>query len=147
MEQHRLKCNIGGAHLSGTSSPMGDMAKNSVTFLNNGGVMDSERQWLHVSNSVSQNVLSSHWFDPFANSFHVLFHSCEYVKVSQLMDTTKRLEARVKFNQKLQWFTVLVFLLLSIAIVYILKLEINNNSSEHCTSRSKVHHYSTMHHS
>lgn len=53
------------------------------------------------------------------------------------MDTTRRLESRIKFNQKLQWITVFVFLLLSIAIVYILKIEINNNSSEYCMKSSR----------
>lgn len=56
MEQHRLKCNIGGVNLSGSPNAMGDMTKNSVTFLNNGGIMDTERQWLHVSNSVSRKT-------------------------------------------------------------------------------------------
>lgn len=54
MEQHRLKCNIGGVNLSGSPNMMGDMAKNSVTFLNNGDIIDSDRKWLHVTNSVSK---------------------------------------------------------------------------------------------
>lgn len=60
-----------------------------------------------------------------------------FFQLSQLVDTTRRLETRIKFNQKLQWITVFVFLLLSIAIVYILKIEIHNNSSEYCLKPSR----------
>lgn len=56
--------------------------------------------------------------------------------LSQLSDTTARLENQMKFNQTLQWITLGVFLLLSIAVVYILKIEIKNSSSEHCIRRN-----------
>ncbi|XP_031618036.1 motile sperm domain-containing protein 2-like [Contarinia nasturtii] len=109
VEQHRLKCSLGpNVNLNASNTIVGDMSKNSSMFLNNGGVIDTDRQWLHVSNSVSQ-----------------------------LVETTRRLETRIKFNQKLQWITVFVFLLLSIAIVYILKIEINNNSSEYCMKSTR----------
>lgn len=64
-------------------------------------------------------------------------HSLHSFQLSQLVDTTRRLENRIKFNQKLQWITVFVFLLLSIAIVYILKIEIHNNSSEYCSKPTR----------
>lgn len=55
VEQHRLKCNIGpNINLNASNNVSADMSKNSNMFLNNGGVIDSDRQWLHVSNSVSQ---------------------------------------------------------------------------------------------
>ncbi|XP_055529047.1 motile sperm domain-containing protein 2-like [Wyeomyia smithii] len=52
--------------------------------------------------------------------------------VSQLNDATHRLESQVKFNQTLQWISLVLFLLLSVAIVYILKAEIKNTASEYC---------------
>ncbi|XP_053690288.1 motile sperm domain-containing protein 2-like [Sabethes cyaneus] len=52
--------------------------------------------------------------------------------VSQLNDTTHRLESQVKFNQTLQWISLVLILLLSIVIVYILKAEIKNATSEYC---------------
>lgn len=52
--------------------------------------------------------------------------------VSQLSDTTHRLESHVKFNQTLQWISLGLFLLLSIVIVYILKAEIKNSASQYC---------------
>lgn len=122
----------------GSGNMVADMSKNNNTYYNNGGVIDSDRQWLHVSNTVSfsTSVLFCSIYVSFCELFCCEFNS----KVSQLMETTRRLEARIKFNQKLQWITVLVFLLLSIAIVYILKIEINNSvssGSEYCSSRSK----------
>ncbi|XP_055622964.1 motile sperm domain-containing protein 2-like [Toxorhynchites rutilus septentrionalis] len=48
--------------------------------------------------------------------------------ISQLGDTTHRLEAQVKFNQNLQWISLLLVVLLSVATVYILKAEIKNLS-------------------
>lgn len=35
-----------------------DISKNSNMFLNNGGVIDADRQWLHVSNSVRYEIYS-----------------------------------------------------------------------------------------
>ncbi|XP_058458227.1 motile sperm domain-containing protein 2-like [Malaya genurostris] len=52
--------------------------------------------------------------------------------VSQLRDSNQRLESQVKFNQTLQWISLALFLLLSVAIVYILKIEIKNSTSQYC---------------
>lgn len=55
VEQHRLKCSIGlNVNLSGNSNIVADISKNSNN-LNNGGAVDIDRQWIHVSNSVRQN--------------------------------------------------------------------------------------------
>ncbi|KAJ6642474.1 Motile sperm domain-containing protein 2 [Pseudolycoriella hygida] len=54
--------------------------------------------------------------------------------VSQLVTTTNRLESQIKFNQTLQWVTLVVVILLSVAVVYILKMEIKNSNGEYCTS-------------
>lgn len=99
-------------------------------------------------------IISLFWCCPTSVSLCIWFFFKWFVfwisglKVSQLMETTRRLEARIKFNQKLQWITVLVFLLLSIAIVYILKIEINNSvssGSEYCSSRSKHYWHPELH--
>ena len=50
--------------------------------------------------------------------------------LNQLKDTTYRLESQVKHNQTLQYITMGIFLILAIAIVYILKIEIKNSSSQ-----------------
>lgn len=52
--------------------------------------------------------------------------------VSQLNDSNHRLEAQFKYNQMIQWITVGLFLVLSIAIVYILKAEIKNSAAQYC---------------
>lgn len=52
--------------------------------------------------------------------------------VSQLNDSNHRLEAQFKHNQMIQWITVVLFLVLSIAIVYILKAEIKNSAAQYC---------------
>lgn len=52
----------------------------------------------------------------------------------QLVNSTNRLESQMKFQQTLQWFTLVVIVLLSVAIVYILKMEIKNANGEYCTS-------------
>lgn len=55
VEQHRLKCSIGSnVNLIASNSGVGgDLTKTSNMFLNNGDVIDTDRQWLHFSNSVS----------------------------------------------------------------------------------------------
>lgn len=51
--------------------------------------------------------------------------------LSQLTETTSRLENQIKFSQSLQWITLTVFMLLSMAVVYILKQEINQSGACH----------------
>lgn len=57
------------------------------------------------------------------------------MQIAQLADTTVRLEAQVKFGQTLQWMTMLLFLCLAIAIVYILKMEIKSSTADYCIKR------------
>lgn len=52
--------------------------------------------------------------------------------VTQLNDSNHRLEAQFKHNQMIQWITVGLFLVLSVAMVYILKAEIKNSASQYC---------------
>lgn len=52
--------------------------------------------------------------------------------LSQLADSTNRMEAQVKFNRTLQWILLGLMLLLSIAIVYILKAEIRDSAAHYC---------------
>lgn len=47
-------------------------------------------------------------------------------------DQLQELRSATSFNQKLQWMTMFLVVLLSIAIVYIIKFEIQNNSYEYC---------------
>lgn len=56
VEHHRLKCSIGPnvtSMVSNTSAITDTISKVNSNFSSNGGmVMDVDRQWLHVSNSV-----------------------------------------------------------------------------------------------
>ncbi|XP_058054083.1 motile sperm domain-containing protein 2-like [Anopheles bellator] len=55
--------------------------------------------------------------------------------ISHLSEATHRLEGQVRFNQKLQWIILFMFLLLSVAIAYILKVEVKANAAAaHCDS-------------
>lgn len=58
MEQHRLKCSIASnVSLANSNSGLTDVPKNINMYPSNGGIiMDSDRQWLHVSNSVRQFI-------------------------------------------------------------------------------------------
>uniref|UniRef100_A0A182KBJ3 MSP domain-containing protein n=1 Tax=Anopheles christyi TaxID=43041 RepID=A0A182KBJ3_9DIPT len=59
--------------------------------------------------------------------------------ISHLNDTTHRLEVQVKRNHRFQWITCVLFVLLAIAIVYILKIEIKSNASEYCSTAERHH--------
>ncbi|XP_035913828.1 motile sperm domain-containing protein 2-like [Anopheles stephensi] len=59
--------------------------------------------------------------------------------ITHLRDTTYRLEMQVKRNHRFQWITCVLFILLAIAIVYILKIEIKSNASEMCSSSERHH--------
>lgn len=63
------------------------------------------------------------------------YRFCYTTQIAQLADSTVRLEAQVKFGQTLQWITMLVFLCLAIAIVYILKMEIKSSAVDYCINR------------
>lgn len=49
-----------------------------------------------------------------------------------IQDQLQELRSATRTNQVLQWITMLLFVLLSLAIVYIIKFEIKNNSYEYC---------------
>lgn len=51
-----------------------------------------------------------------------------------LSDQVQRLERQIRFSQTLQYVTILLFFVLSLAIVYLLKMEIKQNSAEYCSS-------------
>lgn len=62
-------------------------------------------------------------------------HPFYIAQVAQLLDSTARLESQAKFTQTLQWISMLLFLFLAIAIVYILKMEIKHASVDYCLKR------------
>jgi len=49
-----------------------------------------------------------------------------------LQEQIQELRSAAKFNQTLQWITMALIVFLSIAVVYIIKFEIKNNSYEYC---------------
>lgn len=55
--------------------------------------------------------------------------------VSQLRETVNQLNNQVKNQQSLQWITIFVFVMISIAMVYILKMEIQNSNSQYCIDK------------
>ncbi|XP_055604265.1 uncharacterized protein LOC129752518 [Uranotaenia lowii] len=52
--------------------------------------------------------------------------------ITQLSGTTHRLESQIRFNQKLQWISLALFLFIAIAIIYILKAEIKGSAAQYC---------------
>lgn len=53
--------------IPGSGNMVADMSKNNNTYYNNGGMIDNDRQWLHVSNTVSLRLF--HYFDVFRRPF------------------------------------------------------------------------------
>uniref|UniRef100_U5EYC4 Putative phosphatidylinositol transfer protein pdr16 n=1 Tax=Corethrella appendiculata TaxID=1370023 RepID=U5EYC4_9DIPT len=110
VEQHRLKCAL-PANYSNDS-----LSKNGTPYLNASSGM--------IGGDLSNPVPNFGGADRNLTQFQTT--------VTRLNDTIQRLETRIKFNQTLQWITIAIFLLISIAMIYILKLEINNNNSQYC---------------
>jgi ABC-type phosphate transport system permease subunit len=52
--------------------------------------------------------------------------------ISHLNETILHLNNQIKTQQSLQWITIFVFIMISIAMVYILKMEIQNSNSQYC---------------
>ncbi|KFB50757.1 AGAP005556-PA-like protein [Anopheles sinensis] len=124
VEQHRLKCALPvNFDESGLESMFGSGAGNATsghdqygsvggTYLGGGMTsMGGDKQMAHLQQTIAH-----------------------------LNDTTHRLEAQVKRNHKLQWITCILFVLLSVAIVYILKVEIKSNASQYCSTIEGGHH-------
>lgn len=58
-----------------------------------------------------------------------------HATINQLSETVSHLNQQVKSQQSLQWITIFVFIMISIAIVYILKQEIQNSNSQYCIDK------------
>jgi hypothetical protein len=56
--------------------------------------------------------------------------------ITNLTESTRRLETQLKFNQTLQTISIGLFLLMSIVIIYILKSEIKSSASEYCMNNN-----------
>lgn len=54
-------------------------------------------------------------------------HSLQTIK-----DSLAELRAQQRSTQRLQWITMILFIILSITVIYILKIEIKNSNSEYC---------------
>ncbi|XP_053672555.1 motile sperm domain-containing protein 2-like [Anopheles nili] len=59
--------------------------------------------------------------------------------IAHLNETTHRLETQTKRNHRFQWVTCVLFILLAVAIVYILKVEIQSNASQYCSTNGGHH--------
>lgn len=55
--------------------------------------------------------------------------------IGQLNETVHQLNNQIKTQQSLQWITIFVFVMISIAMVYILKMEIQNSNSQYCIDK------------
>jgi len=55
-----------------------------------------------------------------------------HATINHLTETVNQLTNQMKFQQTLQWISIFVFIMLAIAIVYILKMEIQNSNSQYC---------------
>jgi hypothetical protein len=55
--------------------------------------------------------------------------------INQLNETVIHLNQQVRTQQSLQWITIFLFVMISIAIVYILKMEIQNSNSQYCIDK------------
>lgn len=58
-----------------------------------------------------------------------------HATINQLSETVNHLNQQVKTQQSLQWITIFLFVMISIAIVYILKMEIQNSNSQYCIDK------------
>lgn len=113
IEQHRLKCAIpanldldlgfskGGMPLYGSAGG-GPGGDMNITGAGGFGAVGGDKQFQHFQQTIAQ-----------------------------LGDANHRLESQLKFQQTLQWITLALFVVLSVAIVYILKAEIKNSVATH----------------
>lgn len=53
--------------------------------------------------------------------------------IQTIKDSVHETRSQLKSIQRLQWITIVLMVILSISVIYILKLEIKSNSSEYCT--------------
>ncbi|KAL7049544.1 hypothetical protein ACKWTF_003748 [Chironomus riparius] len=114
VEQHRLKC-----AMPVTTAIINNLEGISDYFLDSTTVSSSNI----VHSSVSHNGTKP-------TSSHTQQHL--QVTVNQLSENVHNMQQQIKTMQSLQWITIFVFIMLSISIVYILKMEIQNSNSQYC---------------
>ncbi|EAA11055.4 motile sperm domain-containing protein 2-like [Anopheles arabiensis] len=122
VEQHRLKCALpANCDESGLESMFGGA----------GNVIAGPDQYGVMSGSFGGSSMMGMGAD---KQMSLLQQT-----ISHLNETTHRLEVQVKRNHRFQWITCVLFVLLALAIVYILKIEIKSHASEYCTTAERNH--------
>uniref|UniRef100_A0A182LVN4 MSP domain-containing protein n=1 Tax=Anopheles culicifacies TaxID=139723 RepID=A0A182LVN4_9DIPT len=121
VELHRLKCALPVNYdESGLEHMFGNAAGNMSAAPDQYGVMGGSYAGSNMMTADKQMILLQQ-------------------TISHLNDTTHRLEVQAKRNHRFQWITCVLFVLLAIAIVYILKIEIKSNASEYCSGSERRH--------
>ncbi|CRK92777.1 CLUMA_CG006279, isoform A [Clunio marinus] len=116
VEQHRLKCAIPTGITTATiNNP--DMSSETFTEAGIINVLSNDISHNGMKQSVSQSQQHLH------------------ATINQLNESLNQLNQQIKAQHSLQWMSIFMFIVISIVIVYILKIEIQNSNSQYCIDK------------
>lgn len=132
VEQHRLKCtmpaNVTTAIINNADST-GETTKNSFECQANANLIILENYVESIAvGSLNMAHNGTKQSNPM-NQQHL------QATIGQISDSVNQLSQQTKSVQSLQWITIFLFVMLSIAVVYILKMEIQNSNSQYCIDK------------
>lgn len=139
VEQHRLKCtvptSVAASLITGSDLPNRKIEFElprtfltfNILFLVDGFISDT-----HITSSTNP-LLHNNGSKAAANA-QMLNQHLQH-SIGQLNETVHQLNNQIRTQQSLQWITIFVFVMISIAMVYILKMEIQNSNSQYCIDK------------
>lgn len=132
VEQHRLKCtmpaNVTTAIINNADST-GETTKNSFESQPNANFIILENYVESIAvGSLNMAHNGTKQSNPM-NQQHL------QATIGHISDSVNQLSQQTKSVQSLQWITIFLFVMLSIAVVYILKMEIQNSNSQYCIDK------------
>lgn len=144
VEQHRLKCtvptSVAASLITGSDHPnrKTGLCQNSIDFMllksiSHSFSVDGYYSDTYITSASVPNLHTNGTKAAQANA--QLLNQHLQANVNQLNETVRHLNNQIRTQQSLQWITIFVFVMISIAMVYILKMEIQNSNSQYCIDK------------
>ncbi|XP_063702878.1 motile sperm domain-containing protein 2-like [Culicoides brevitarsis] len=123
-----VMCMSLGADASTDQQHVAELWKNTPS---SSASIEQHRLRCQLPDDTKEGVKSGSVFDSFDSSSNRTQTQMNHT-LTCITETLHRLEGQTRWTQTMQWVSCLLFIVLSVAIIYILKIEINNNSYEYC---------------
>lgn len=144
VEQHRLKCTVPAHITTAIINNVDTITGQHITDFSQVGMSHAFFPDTFAEPGLMGLATSSISHNGTKQSMHTSSHSSHHqpvnqqhlnATINQLSETVHHLNQQVKSQQSLQWITIFVFVMISVAIVYILKIEIQQQNAQYCIDK------------